>query len=50
MNFGASKTDKSVSSVADILMDMDMGGGGNGAPAMPRATTEATKMARLRSG
>jgi len=50
MNFCASKTDESGSSVADYLLDMDMGGGAHGAPAMPAAASEAAKMTRLRSG
>ena len=45
INFCASKTDESGSSVADYLMDMDMGGGANGARAMLNAAAEAANVA-----
>ena len=50
MNCCASKVDESGSSLADYLLDVDMGGAGAAAPAMPAAATEAAKMQRLRNG
>ena len=43
----AGTTDESGSSLADHLLDIDMGGGGAGAPAMPGGAN-AAKFARLR--
>ena len=39
-NFCASKVDESGSSLADHLLDVDMGGAGAVAPAMPTAAAE----------
>ena len=50
LNFCSSKVDESGSSIADHLLDVDMGGAGPGAPAMPTTAAELTKMQRLRSG
>ena len=50
LNFCSSKVDESDSSKADHLLDVDMGGAGPGAPAMPTTAAELTKMQRLRSG
>ena len=50
LNFCASKVDESGSSLADHLLDVDMGGALPGAPAMPTAAGEVSKMQRLRNG
>ena len=48
MNCCASKVDESGSSLADHLLDVDMGGAGAAAPAMSAA--DVAKMQRLRNG
>ena len=50
MNRCASKVDESGSSSADHLLDVDMGGAGAAAPAMPTVVAHVAKMQRLRNG
>ena len=51
LSYAAGKVDESGSSVSDYLLDIDMGGGGVGAPAIPNnPASDFAKMTRLRNG
>jgi len=50
LNLCASKVDESGSSLADHLLDVDIGGALAGAPEMATAAGEVPKMQRLRKG